>query len=305
MIGNFVRLPEGPALTHADSEPLAELMRLLPRREVLLFPRGRVALPASIHVAGIDRATGARQYDNDGLRRGPRSFVLLQHTLAGSGRLRFEDRQFSLSPGQTMLITVPHDHRYWLPRNGDWTYFWLCLHGHEAMHICKHIIDAVGPVMTLSEETLNVVVRATLQVMNGAVTTPAISSTLAYDIVMRLHADTEPRPASEALERPPRLEQAISYCRKNLGRPIGVADLARASGYSRFHFVRVFRHSEGVSPSEFIRNERMSVAARMLVETEMPIAGIAEETGFASSNYFTKVFRRVYGMPPTAFRHRE
>lgn len=285
--------------------PLAELVKFLPRREVLLFPKGQIALPASIHVAGIDRAAQDRPYDNDGLRRGPRSFVLLQHTLAGSGRLRFEDRNFTLRPGQTMLITVPHDHRYWLPRNGDWTYLWLCFHGHESMHICKHIIDVVGPVITLSKETLDAVARVALEVLNGRVSSPALSSTLAYEIVMRLHAETEQRPSSKPVERPPQIEQAISYCRANLTRPIGVGDLARASGYSRFHFIRRFRRSEGVSPSEFIRNERMSVAARLLVETDRPIAAIAEKTGFASSNYFTKVFRRVYGMPPTAFRHRE
>jgi transcriptional regulator GlxA family with amidase domain len=204
-----------------------------------------------------------------------------------------------------MLLTVPHDHRYWLPRHGDWTYFWLCFHGHEAMHICKHIIDVAGPVITLADETLATIARIALEVLNRRVPSPVVSSTLAYEGVMRLHADTEQRPASEALERPAALEQAISYCRENLDRPIGVGDLARASGYSRYHFVRLFRHSEGVSPSEFIRNERLSVAARRLVETDMPIAAVAEETGFSNSNYFTKVFRRVYGMPPPAFRHRE
>jgi AraC-like DNA-binding protein len=287
------------------NKAITELLRCLPQREVVLFPKGKVALPATIHVAGVDRNDGERPYDNDGLKRGPRSFVLLQHTIAGSGRLRFEDRHFTVLPGQSMLITVPHDHRYWLPRGGDWTYFWLCFHGHEAMHICKHIIETAGPVITLSPKALEAAAGVAVDVIHGRVTTPTQSSTLAYDLVMHLYGETEQRPAREAHERPPALERAISYCRDNLTRSIGVADLARASGYSRFHFVRRFRDSEGVAPSEFIRLERMSMAARMLVETELPIAAIAERSGFVNSNYFTKVFRRVYGMPPTAFRHRE
>ncbi|MEX0852867.1 MAG: AraC family transcriptional regulator, partial [Bauldia sp.] len=253
-------LNSGHAVERAGA--LAEIEALLPSREVLLFPRGPIALPATIHVAGVDRQHAGKPYDHDGLRRGPRSFVLLQHTLAGSGRLRFEDRHFTLGAGQTMLITVPHDHRYWLPQAGDWSFFWLCLHGHEALHICKHVIDELGPVIRLSDETLAAIASIALEVLQGRVATPMRSSTLAYDLVMRLLAATGQQPTAAARERPPEFEQAISFCRNNLDRPIGVGDLARASGYSRYHFVRRFRETEGISPSEFIRGERLSRGVR-------------------------------------------
>lgn len=287
-----------------DQSLMERLSDRLPQREVLLFPRGRIALPATFHVAGVGSADDGSHYDNDGLKRGPRSFVLLKHTLSGSGRLRFGQRQYVLTPGQTMLVTVPHDHRYWLPRGGHWSYFWLCLHGHEALHICKHVIDVAGPVLNLSEETLASAARAVLDILGGDIATPTQASTRAYDLIMRVHGELKAEQPRDARERTADLEQAISYCRENISRPIGVADLAKASGYSRYHFARRFQESEGIPPAEFLRNERMSLAARALAETDLQIAVIAEKCGYLDPSYFTKVFRRVYGIPPKAFRHR-
>lgn len=287
---------------NSAKEMLQQLSARPPQREVLLFPRGKVALPATIQVAGLSRHEPGTVFDSDGLKRGPRSFVLLKHTLSGSGRLRFEDRTFVLEPGSTMLITVPHDHRYWLPTNTSWGFFWLSFHGHEAIHICKHIISVAGPVLRLSEPTLAATARLALDVLNGRVTTATQTSSRAYDLIMQLHGDVESGPVRETSERTPDLERVISYARDHLAEPIGVDDLARVSGYSRFHFGRRFRESEGIPPSEFVRNERMLTAARLLAETTLPIATIAEESGYADASYFTKVFRRVYGMPPKAFR---
>lgn len=286
------------------SKPVERMHNRAPQREALLFPRGKLVLPATIHVAGIGNVDGREPFDNDGLKRGPRAFVLLKHTLSGSGKLRFEGRQCAVESGQTMMVTVPHDHRYWLPRGGNWRFAWICLHGHEALHICRHIIEESGPIFKMTEETLDVFAQLVLDVLDGKISTPAETSIHAYDLIMRLHSDTELRPTAAAHERPVDIERAIGFCRENLARSISIDDMARASGYSRFHFVRRFTISEGIPPSEFLRNERMSTAARLLIESELPISIIAEQMSFADSSYFSKVFKRIYGMPPKAFRHR-
>jgi len=58
-----------------------------------------------------------RHYDWHGLRRGEAPFVLLQHTLSGSGRSAVrESSHMEMRTGQTLLLSFPHDNRYWLPR---------------------------------------------------------------------------------------------------------------------------------------------------------------------------------------------
>ena len=71
------------------------------------------------------------RYSWDGLKRGSTPFVILQHTIAGRGSLRFERQNFRTNPGETMLLIVPHNHRYWLADGDRWDYFWLSMTGIE------------------------------------------------------------------------------------------------------------------------------------------------------------------------------
>ncbi len=72
-------------------------------------------------------------------------FVVLQHTTFGEGRLDWGAARLRLQPGQTMLVTVPHAHRYWLPPGGHWEYFWLILTGRESLRLAQDIITTSGP----------------------------------------------------------------------------------------------------------------------------------------------------------------
>jgi hypothetical protein len=76
-------------------------------------------------------------------------FVLLQHTLAGEGRLTVDGRHFVVRPGRTMLLHFPADNRYWLPAGGSWEFAYLCLHGREVLRAWRSITDSRGPLVHL------------------------------------------------------------------------------------------------------------------------------------------------------------
>ncbi len=71
---------------------------------------------------------------------------------------------------------------------------------------------------------------------------------------------------------------------------------------SRAHFTRVFTHSEGVSPAEYVLNERMRRAASLLVSSGAAVKQVSRDCGFDDPNYFAKAFRKSYGASPTEFR---
>ena len=65
----------------------------------------------------------------------------------------------------------------------------------------------------------------------------------------------------------------------------------------------MFAASEGVPPAEFVLQERMRRAARLLTSHALlPVKEIASLCGFDEPNYFAKVFRRFFGTSPTEFR---
>lgn len=267
----------------------------------LAYPKGRYRLHAMVTSAGYDSCSG-RSYDWNGLKRGEVPFVLLQHTISGSGRLRYENRQFTLRPGQTMLLNFPHDNRYWLERNKSWEFFWVCLNGREILRMWQEL-KAVGPVVELPETSLRRLGETCLAVLDGTVRTPAQASVLAYSMSMQLADDLLAWGAVRtASKRPAAIERAISLIHGNPGESLDVERLARASGYSRYHFSRLFEQHEGISPARFLLRLRMEEASRLLRLEEGSIKAVAQRCGFVDANYFTKVFRRFFGITPRDFR---
>ncbi len=281
---------------------LAWLQAGVPGSVAALFPKGSYRLHAMLTSAGYDRCTGG-SYDWHGLRRGEAPFVLLQHTLSGSGRLRYDKQQMEIRAGQTLLLSFPHDNRYWLPRGESWEFFWLCLNGQEVTRIWREVLARHGPLVRLSDATLERVAALCAAALRQEATSPARASALAYTVAMALADDLLPwGDLRSDAKRPAAIERVISLCQANPVQPIDVLRMARAAGYSRHHFSRLFVAHEGVSPARYLTRLRMEEAARLLRLDPAPIKEIARRSGFSDPNYFGKVFRRYYGIGPGDFR---
>lgn len=83
---------------------------------------------------------------------------------------------------------------------------------------------------------------------------------------------------------------------------VGLAELARAAGVSREHLCRTVRAGLGTSPMAVLRQLRVLRAASILGSVELPIAAIAAQCGFDDQLHFSRVFRQVWGVSPSAYR---
>ncbi|MBB6484494.1 AraC family transcriptional regulator [Rhizobium lusitanum] len=263
------------------------------------LPRGRHRLHAMPTSAGYEIRQD-EPYDWDGRRRGQTPFTVLQHTISGTGRLRYESRNHRVSAGDTLLVLVPHNHRYWLEKGERWEYFWISMNGEEALRIHRLILSAAGPVLKLQQATIDHLADCSLRLVRGA-RTPASASAIAYEAAMALYDDVFGSHAFAADRSA--MQIVIDHIDANLDKPLPVDELARVSGLSRAHFSRVFAESEGVPPAEFVLQQRMQRAAKLLTKAAfIPVKEVAIMSGFDDANYFSKVFRRIYGINPTEFR---
>jgi AraC-like DNA-binding protein len=78
--------------------------------------------------------------------------------------------------------------------------------------------------------------------------------------------------------------------------------VARESGVSAFHFLRLFTRVIGVTPHQYLVRSRLRHAARLLAQDTRPIADIAYEVGFGDLSNFIRTFRRAAGVSPRGFR---
>jgi AraC-like DNA-binding protein len=81
--------------------------------------------------------------------------------------------------------------------------------------------------------------------------------------------------------------------------------IAAQFGIGRTNFYRKVRELMGMSPNDYLRKCRMERAAEMLRSTELPIADVCTQVGMPDAQYFSRVFKSYFGMPPSAYREQQ
>lgn len=114
---------------------------------------------------------------------------------------------------------------------------------------------------------------------------------------------TRPPPVPRLGQRPDRrLVRAVDFINVNLGSHITLRDVAAASGLSMAALARLFPDQLGSSPYAYILQKRVEKAVQLLQSTDMQIAQVALETGFADQSHLTKALRRHLGHTPNRLR---
>lgn len=98
------------------------------------------------------------------------------------------------------------------------------------------------------------------------------------------------------------IKKALDMVEKNLSNPeYSIEDLSRDMCMSRATLYRKITSITGSSPSDFVKNVRLRKAAELLKEGGLSIAEIADKVGFNTPSYFTKSFKKLFGVLPTQY----
>jgi transcriptional regulator GlxA family with amidase domain len=101
---------------------------------------------------------------------------------------------------------------------------------------------------------------------------------------------------------PWQVHRVLAHIEANLNTPIRNKDLATIARRSQYHFNVAFRISIGEAPHAFIIRRRMERAQGLMLSTEKPLSEIALECGLADQAHFSRLFRRIVGETPAAWR---
>lgn len=83
---------------------------------------------------------------------------------------------------------------------------------------------------------------------------------------------------------------------------IGVLELAREAGFSPAQFRRVFSQWMGLSPREYLQNQKLEAARALLENSDLSIAEIAGQSGFADATHFGRAWKKSFAATPAAWR---
>ena len=99
-----------------------------------------------------------------------------------------------------------------------------------------------------------------------------------------------------------RMNAAIDYIEENLANEIDFTKAAENACCSIYHFQRIFFAVNSLTPIEYVRRRRLTLAARELLSSNARVIDIAVKYGYNSPDAFTRAFRNLHGVTPLAAR---
>lgn len=232
---------------------------------------------------------------------------LITFTVGGQGRYRCAGQEFICVAGDVVLLQPGTPHDYGTAGAAErWDFYWA------------HFLPRPAWAAWLLWDELAPGLRKI------GVADPAAASRIAavFDRLLCDVVGPEPwgeRLAENALEEAilliahehgraaqrvadPRVSQVIQELNRRYREPLTVADLAATVHLSPSRLAHLFREATGEAPIQMLLRLRLRQAARLLAFSTLSVAEIAAEVGFESPFYFSRQFRRQFGISPTAYR---
>ena len=97
-------------------------------------------------------------------------------------------------------------------------------------------------------------------------------------------------------------KRVTAYIDAHINKKIGARELASEVKLSVSHFFRSFKASVGMTPSEYITRKRVAAAQQLMLNTHDSLCQIAIDCGLSDQSHLCRIFRRVVGQTPNAWR---
>ena len=252
----------------------------------------------SIYNCGLQSCEGSYTWGP-----GIRDHYLIHYVAAGKGTYTVNDTLFELHAGDIFLAKPSQLITYSADRQDPWEYYWVGFNGACAnqlvlqlpfrdalpIHHCKNP-DKV------KQGLLNIFLSRGPDPRNEALMVGYLYLFIAD--LMQEALELEPRSASSSTQY---VINAIKYIQFNYSHDISIDDIAKAVGVSRSHLYRVFMGNVGQSPIDYLTSYRISEACFLLKNSQLSIAEIAVSVGFFDQFYFSRVFKKNKGVPPSKY----
>lgn len=152
------------------------------------------------------------------------------------------------------------------------------------------------------DDLLGVVRAMVREVAEGCPHGPLYAQSLSMSVLLRIAQTHGKSPRERDRLTPRQMRRVDELIAASAGAAPTLDDMALAAGYSKAQFVRLFRRTLGLSPHGYVLRQRMEQARRLIVDSTLPLAHVASETGFASQSHLTHTFVRLCGCTPGELR---
>ena len=233
-----------------------------------------------------------------------------QHILiactAGNGSCTLDGQEWQVEAGDLLFLPPRKAHVYRAAPRSPWTIFWIHFRGLRAADYLASLgVGDSRPVVTVNDaaaliEAFEDTFRHTNHGFNEAAMT---GLTTAFARLLGLAKVHQRQPGSRSRRAENRILKVLALLRDDLARPWTLAELARSAQLSIPHFSDLCRRQSGMAPLALLIRLRLQRAVDLLQQGTHNVAEAAQAVGYDDPFYFSRLFRKHLGMPPSACRH--
>ena len=256
------------------------------------------AVLMNIHNSGYQKCAA-------GYRMGPltRAQYLIHHVVSGKGYYETDGRVFALQEWDTFLIYPGTVVSYYADGEDPWEYYWVGFQGADVRRLLdKTDFSRARPVIrTAHSEELRELLLQIYRSSGGEYYKHVRMTGYLYLFLARLVEDSSrgEEPADLSMEY---ARKAVDDISQRYSGPLSVSDVAAHLGVSRSHLYRVFVKNLGVSPQHYLERFRVQQSLALLEQTALSVSEVAASVGYEDQLHFSKVFKKLNGLSPRAYR---
>ena len=224
----------------------------------------------------------------------------------GAGVLETKEATYKVSSGDMLMIYYDEWHRYKPNSSEGWEEYWIGFEGDffeesiklEIFPEKKSYVKRLGYkeeiifLMSQSHELIKRNSRGYKKILAG-ILIQLLAYTLSID-------EDEQNSGEEGI-----VNKTIKLIRTQLYKEVDFEALAAKFNLSYSRFRTIFKQQTGIAPQQYLIQERIQNAHRLLSNTDKAIKEIASLTGFQSVFYFSRIFRQKTGFSPTEVRRKK
>ena len=234
---------------------------------------------------------------------GIRDHYLIHLVLSGKGTFHLNGRTWELSPGDLFLVQPNQLNTYAADTQQPWEYCWIGFNG-----VCAHKLVGLLPFSDTEPvhhtENPEAIRKAMEDVYLSRGMQPENETAMVgylylfISALMRERNERKPHASNSSNQY---VLNAIKFIQFNYSHDISIDDVAKSVGVSRSHLYRVFMTNVGKSPIDYLTEYRINEACKLLRAGNLSIAEVAISVGFFDQFYFSRVFKRAKGVPPSKY----
>lgn len=227
--------------------------------------------------------------------------------LRGSGFVRVNGRDWSVNQGDLAWIFNDNDNAHWPAEGSPWEMLWIRVVGPHLEDIYRVMTTVGSPVFTgINSRKAENAFKRLFKILDQRpiAMEAALHAEVAQILKLLFEARHDANPTAHS-EIPQSLRKPLEAMRLRYNEQLTVEELAQMAAMSVSSFHRQFKAATGTSPIDWLKRERINQAKKRLLETDLTIAEIADQTGYYDQFYFSKDFKRMTKLSPTEYRQRE